>query len=102
MADMIRVAIFAAVSLSSTCSAQGSGGTCQVPAASNLAALITGSMSFTGTLRRSRAAALTARLITMRMSHVRNVDRCSNLPMPRSTPTQASWATSSATARFGT
>ena len=101
MAARIRAAIFAATSRSSTWSAQGSGGTPQVPAASNLAASTTGSMSCTGTLRRSRAAALTARLITMRMSQVRNVERCSKLPMPRSTPTQASWTTSSATARLG-
>ncbi len=52
--------------------------------------------------RRSRVPVVLARLTRMRNSHVRTEERPSNRLMPRSTPTQASWTTSSATARLGT
>ena len=102
MAARIRADIFAAITWSSTCSAQGSGGACQVPPASKQEASTTGPMSSTGKLRRSRTPALMARLTRMRNSQVRNDERRSNRPMPRRTPIQASWTTSSATAPLGT
>ena len=85
-----------------------SGGESQVPPPSNRDAdtaaslSLTASVSPTAMVRRSRAPAVLARLTRIRNSQVRKEERPSNPPMPRSTPTQVSWTTSSATATFGT
>ena len=90
------------MSLSSVRSIQCSGGALHAPAPSNRAWSTTGPMSSTATLRRSRLPAVLAWLIRMRNSHVRTDERPSKPSSPRSTPTQVSWTTSSATARLGT
>ena len=53
-------------------------------------------------MRRSRTARVLARLPTIRRTQVRSDERPSNRSSCRSTPTQASWTTSSATARLPT
>ena len=53
-----------------------------------------------GVLRDSRRARLLATLMRMPNSHVLNEERASKRCTPRSTPSQASCATSSATARL--
>ena len=54
------------------------------------------------TLRASRAPAVRARLTRIASSQVRSDERPSKRSMPRSTPSQVSWTTSSATARLET
>jgi hypothetical protein len=55
-----------------------------------------------GMLRASRTPRVFAVFATMRKSHVLSDERPSNLSMPLSTPSHASWTTSSATARLET
>jgi hypothetical protein len=55
-----------------------------------------------GTERASRVARVFATLTAMRKIQVFSDERPSKRSMPRSTPTQASWTTSSATARLRT
>jgi len=72
------------------------------PVSSNRDGSTAGSGSPTGTLRRSRAPVVLARFTRIRSSQVRNEERPSNPPSPRSTPSHVSWTTSSATATLGT
>ena len=55
-----------------------------------------------GTERASRAPRVLAMLTTMRRIQVRSDERPSKRSMPLRTPSQASWTTSSATARVFT
>ena len=77
-------------------------GAAQPPAASKRDWSTAGSAVPIAMLRRSRSPVVLARLTRMRNSQVRNEERSSKPPMPRTTPIQVSWTTSSATARLGT
>src|SRR5690348_4064061 len=86
----------------SAASIQCSGGSAQPPAPSNRAGSTAGSGSATGTLRCSLLPVVRARFTRIRNTQVFSDERPSNPSRPRSTASQVSWTTSSATARFGT
>ena len=97
------LAVWRATMRSSASSVHGAGGDDHPPAALNRSGGTAGSsMRSVGVSRRSRTPAVRARLTTMRNSHVFSDDRPSNRSMPRTTPSQVSCTTSSATARLGT
>jgi hypothetical protein len=102
MAERSRPASLAASSRSSASSTQRSGGVAQWPVASNRDRSTAGPASPIATLRRSRAPAVRARFTRIANIQVLTDERPSNPPMPRSTPSQVSWTTSSATAMLGT
>ena len=86
----------------SAASIQCSGGSAQPPSPPNRDGSTAGSGSATGTLRCSLLPVLLARFTRMRNSQVFSDERPSKFSRPRSTASQVSWTTSSATARLGT